>query len=146
MRSNLDPKTILRELHQDYDLLDSERVGKQILAVEQYLDRWTEKTTEINRKMLIAYLKGGMESSCINSVDDRAILYTLLKHGYKIRKAYGDYCANLKFSAEAIKDAQGMKLSGTFNIFPQKYEKLCQEERWRALLDPNLEMVKKPKI
>jgi len=139
MRSKLNPDKILGELHSEYDPHDPERVDKQILTAEQYLDRWTERTTGINPKMPVAYLKNVMESTCIDSIDDRAILFVLLKRGCQLGKRYGDFCTNLKFSAEAKKDSHGMKASGAFKIFHQKYENLCLDEQWRALLDSKSE-------
>jgi len=139
MKTILNPGKILEGLRSDYDQHDPDKVDKQILAVEQYLDRWIERTPNINRRMSIAYLKSAMESTCIGSVDDRAILYVLLKRDFQTGKVYGDHCANLKFSSGAIKDSLAMKKSGASQIYPQKYENMCLQDRWKTLLDSKAE-------
>ena len=137
MKTTLNSEEIMKELHSDYDFRDV--IDRQILAVEEYLNTWTEKTPTINRQMPIAYLKNAMESTCIDSVDDRAILYVLLKRDFQTGKVYGDHCANLKFSSRAIKDSLAMKKSGASKIYPQKYENMCLQDRWKTLLDSKAE-------
>ena len=136
MRTSINSEKIKKELYSDYN---EDLINRQISAVEQYLDNWIEKTPNINRKMPIAYLKNAIESTCRDSVDVRVILCVLLKRDFKLGKTYGDHCTNMKFSDKALKDRQGMKNSGAFNIYPQKYEIICLDDRWRALLDSNAE-------
>ena len=137
MRISISSEKIQRELYSDYN--NEDLINRQISAVEQYLDNWIEKTPNINRKMPIAYLKNAIESTCRDRVDVRVILCVLLKRDFKLGKTSGDHCTNMKFSDKALKDQQGMKNSGAFKIYPQKYEKICLDARWRALLDSNAE-------
>jgi hypothetical protein len=128
MKKHLNADEILKSLHSEFDNLDPDLINGQISAVEKYLDLWTERTEDIKRNLNIPHIKHAMESSGNDWIIDGVILYVLLRDGYLIGKACksfhpNPYCANLKFNEAATKDAQSMKKSGAFKIYPQKFEK-----------------------